>query len=174
MERLAKEGQLLVAGPLGEPRADPAHRGLWVFDTSDVATALEHGATDPTVKLGVFVLAAYPFTTDAPLRELPGLEQQDEARRLADPDVPDEWSGRSYLLATRPMSDEMAQKVRESPGVLLSGRLHGTAEGQADELIVWLDAQDAEAARKLLPDAAGWTLHGWYGSRMVEQMRRGA
>ena len=39
MERLARENRLLVAGPFGTDRSDPTLRGIFVFDTADLAAA---------------------------------------------------------------------------------------------------------------------------------------
>lgn len=170
MARLAGEGKLLIAGPFGQPRADASHRGLWVFNTGATGQALEYGATDPTVELGIFVLDAHPLATGAPIRSLPRLEEEDEARRLADPDVPDEWQGRAYVLATHPWSKKMARRVEGRSGVLIAARLYGHGADGGDEVLVWLDAETPEAAREILPDADAWTLHGWYGSKMVGEM----
>lgn len=171
MARLAKERKLLIAGPFGDPRADASHRGLWVFDTPSTSRALELGATDPTVELGIFVLDAHPLATGAPIRSLPRLEEGDEARRLADPGVPDEWQGRRYVLATHPWSKQMARRVNGRSGVLIAARLYGHGSDGRDEVLAWLDAETPQAARELLPDADAWTLHGWYGSKMVSRMR---
>lgn len=172
MARLARERKLLVAGPLGEPRSDATHRGLWVFDTASTDEALDDGSTDPTVKLGIFVLSAHPLATGAPIRSLPRLEEEDEARRLADASVPDEWEGRRYLLATHPWSKQMARRVERRAGVLIAAKLYGHGTNGGDEVLLWLDAQTPEAARAILPDADAWTLHGWYGSKMVGEMGR--
>ncbi len=38
MGRLAQEGVLVVAGPLGEPRSNPAQRGIFILDSADPPT----------------------------------------------------------------------------------------------------------------------------------------
>tara|TARA_R110000782_G_scaffold57258_25_gene119820 strand:+ start:20739 stop:21437 length:699 start_codon:yes stop_codon:yes gene_type:complete len=172
MQRLAEAGELLIAGPLGEPKSDPAHRGLFIFDEATLPGGMAHAETDPTTKLGVFVLEGHLFTTDAPLVELPRLEKEDEARRLADPEVPDEWSGRSYVLATAPFDEALYEEAQSAEGVLIAGRLHGAGEEGGDQVLVWLDAEGVEAAKGLLPEAERWTLHGWYGSGAVAGMGR--
>lgn len=169
MKRLADAGELLIAGPFGESR-DPTHRGLFVIDETTVEAGMAHAATDPTTVAGIFVLEGHLFTTDAPLTDLPRLEKEDEARRLADPDVPDEWSGRLYVLATAPFSDGLIEAAREAEGVLISGRLHGAGEGGGDLVLVWVDAEGVEGVEVVLPEAAQWTLHGWYGSRIVAEL----
>lgn len=171
MKRLADAGELLIAGPFGEPR-DPTHRGLFVIDESTVEAGMIHAATDPTTVAGIFVLEGHLFTTDKPLVDLLRLEKEDEIRRLADPDVPDEWSGRPYVLATAPFDTALYQRARAAVGVLIAGRLQGAGNEGGDRVLVWLNAEDVEAAKGLLPEAERWTLHGWYGSRMVAEMGR--
>lgn len=170
MQRMADEGQLLIAGPMGDPKSDPAHRGIFVFDTEDLDTGMKWAHTDPTTKLGVFVLEGFVFTTDKPLTELPRLEKEDEARRLADPDVPDEWEGRRYLLATAPYSEELHKRAANAAGVLIAGRLHASGADGGDQVLAWLDALVQPQAEKILPTPDAWTLHGWYGSKMVAEM----
>lgn len=163
MKRLADEGELLVAGPFGEPRA-PENRGIFVIDEAEVDKGLALAQTDPAVRAGVFVLAAYRFSTDLPLRDLPRMEKEDEEKRLADPAIPDEWEGRSYVLATAPYSEALHKAARNTEGVLIAGRLHGVEGG--DQVLVWVDAEDAEAGKAMLPEGE-WTVQGWYGSKMV-------
>jgi uncharacterized protein YciI len=169
MKRLAEAGELLIAGPFGEPR-DPTHRGLFVIDETTVEAGMVHAATDPTTVAGIFTLEGHLFTTDAPLVDLLRLEKEDEARRLADPEVPDAWEGRRYVLATAAFVEDLYQQVQSAEGVLIAGRLHGAGEEGGDEVLVWLDAEGVEAAKAMLPEAGRWTLHGWYGSRMVAQI----
>ena len=54
MALLAEDGHLLVAGPLGPPRIEAAHRGIFVFDTVDHAQARAWTASDPSVVAGIF------------------------------------------------------------------------------------------------------------------------
>ena len=172
MKRLAEAGELLIAGPFDEPKSDPDHRGLFVIDETTLAGGMAHAETDPTTKLGVFVLEGHLLTTDEPLVDLLRLEKEDEARRLADPDVPDEWQGRMYLLATAAFDAGLYEQAKAAKGVLIAGRLHGSGSEGGDEILLWLDAEGVEAAKALLPEAGRWTLHGWYGSKMVAEMGR--
>lgn len=169
MQRLAAEGELLIAGPFGEPRSDPDHRGLFVFDETTVEAGMALAKTDPAAEMGVFTMTAHLFTTDAPLTDLPRLEKEDEARRLADPDVPDEWQGRAYVLATAPYTDERLKAARNTDGMLIAGRLHGAGADGGDLVLVWVDAEKADGVAERLPEGR-WTLHGWYGSGTVAGM----
>ena len=53
MGRMAEARELLVAGPYGARRHDPALRGLFLLATSDRAQAERQAATDPTTHAGV-------------------------------------------------------------------------------------------------------------------------
>ena len=167
MQRLAEEGTLLIAGPLAEPKSDPDHRGIFVFDADTIEKGQALAATDPAGQMGVFVMDNYLLTTDAPLTELTRLEEEYKQRRLDDPDVPDEWTGRMYVMASAPYTAELHQHVYRAEGVLIAGRL--TNGQDVDSVFLWLDAPNAQLARQMLPDA-NWTLHGWYGSPTVTEL----
>ncbi|TVQ61264.1 MAG: hypothetical protein EA378_09300 [Phycisphaerales bacterium] len=170
MERLAEVGKLLIAGPLVDPRSDPKHRGIFVFDETDVGEGLKLAETDPAAEMGVFTMTAHRFTTDRPLTDLPRLEKEDEARRLADPDVPDAWEGRRYYFASAPWDEAAGGAASRAAGVPIAGRLHGAGADGTDLLLIWLDAEAEAAAREMLPEGPAWTVHGWYGSKMVAEM----
>jgi uncharacterized protein YciI len=176
MERMANDGDLLIAGPLGEPKSDEDHRGIFVLDKPTLEEGMALANTDPTTKLGVFVLEGFVFSTEAPLTDLPRLDNAAEEARLADPDVPDEWVGRMYMLVTSPFSAEAIEAMNTLDGVLIAGKLHGSgpdadSDGEPDdEVLAWLDAETEEEAEAMLGGQPGWTLHGWYGSAEVEKM----
>lgn len=170
MARMAEAGDLLIAGPFAPPLGAPDHRGLFVIDRDDLDAGMALAHTDPTTIAGVFVLEGHLFTTDSPLTRLPALEKADEAARLADPEIPDEWVGRRYMLATAPYDARLSKRAAGTTGVLIAGRLHGSGEDGADQLLVWIDAEDPDHAEAILPDRDAWTLHGWYGSKMVASL----
>jgi len=39
-----------------------------------------------------------------------------------------------------------------------------------DLLLIWLDAENEDAARAMLPEGSAWTMHGWFGSKMVAKI----
>jgi len=51
MSRLAEEGKLLLAGPLG---GEYQRRGIFVFDVPTIEQAQALVATDPTIEAGIF------------------------------------------------------------------------------------------------------------------------
>ena len=167
MQRMAEAGDLLISGPLGPPRSEPDHRGIFVFDARTAAEGLALANTDPAREMGVFTMEPWVLTTDAPLTELPRLEKAYEQRRLADPEIPDEWQGRAYILASAKYDDALHESVRNVEGVLVSGRLTNARGG--DRLLLWLDAENADAGRQFLPEAE-WTMHGWYVSPTLAEL----
>jgi len=174
MKRMAEEGDLLIAGPYGEPKSDAGLRGLWVFTTDDTDKALEHAATDPPGKLGIFVFEAFQLRTDDALWELTRLEKEDKERRAADPGDSQEWSGRAYIIATGKVGG--VKEPERTDGVLMLATLVGSEDSRVDEdhWMVLLDATTADEAAAALTeagcDSGDWALDLWYGSKMPEQL----
>ena len=91
-----------------------------------------------------------------------------EARRLADPDVPDEWAGRLPVPATAPHDASMHERIAPINGVLIHGRL--SSARHADRPLVWLAAPNPRAAAGP-PPGGERTFHGRYGSPTVAGLR---
>lgn len=71
MKRLADEGRLVLAGPLGG--GDGGARGIFVLAVPDIAQARELVATDPVVINGEMVAEYHPYYGSAALMLIPGL-----------------------------------------------------------------------------------------------------
>jgi len=174
MKRMAKEGDLLIAGPYGKSESFDDLRGLWVFNTDSTTKALELAATDPPGKLGIFVFEAVQLMTDDALLELPRLEEEDEARRLADPDVPDAWSGRGYFIATAPVSE--TDEPTRNLSVLMLATLAADQDTRvtSHQRMMILDATSEDEANQALKDAGcdpdNWKLDAWYASSMIAKL----
>lgn len=69
MERLGKEGKLVLAGPFGEN--DDGWRGLFVFAVADLEEARKLVATDPVVINGEMVPELYPWYGTAAVMAIP-------------------------------------------------------------------------------------------------------
>ena len=169
MKRLAEEGKLLIAGPLGRPLSDPDHRGLFVFDETEIEVGQKLAETDPTVEMGVFVMTSHTLTTDAPLLDLVELDKE-AAEKLGENAQPGA-NARSYMLATAPFDESLLETAKGNEGVLIAAKLHGSGPEQSDEVLLWLNAENAEAAEEFLPEDGEWTLHGWFGSKSVASIR---
>lgn len=76
MGRLADQGKLIVAGPIGQNERQ--YRGIFVFDVATIEEAQALVATDPTVARGVFVAELYPWYGSAALRETNAIHRRIE------------------------------------------------------------------------------------------------
>tara|TARA_R110000737_G_scaffold2923_13_gene9520 strand:+ start:5247 stop:5951 length:705 start_codon:yes stop_codon:yes gene_type:complete len=174
MKRMAEEGDLLIAGPFGKSESFDDLRGLWVFNTDSTAKALELAATDPPGKLGIFVFEAVQLITDDALLELPRLEREDEARRLADPDVLDAWSGRGYFIATAPVSKTDEPTRTSSVFMLATLTADPDTRVTNDQRMLILDATTEDEAHHALKDSGcnpdDWKLDVWYASSMIAKL----
>ena len=172
MERMAREHQLLLAGPFGDTRHDPGLRGIFVFDTGDRARAEAWAATDPPTRAGVFVLEYHDLATAAPLAACrdADLARREEMERAGGP--PDPGAGaRPYVLLTvedgARAREVLALKIADGT-VLLLARLDGT------RALAVLDAKDvADARTKLGPVAerlGDYALDDWYATDRLEHL----
>lgn len=173
MERLSREGHLLVAGPYGKERTDPTWRGLFVLDTKDQARARQLAETDPGFVAGVFRLEYHSLTTTAPLRAhlARDLAAVDAIKATGRTPAPGE-GGRGYVLLTATDGAAAGAALAKHPAVLLAARLDGT------RAMFWLDAKDAAAARAAIADCTAalgtFTLDEWFGSGLLADLRGGA
>ena len=166
MGRMIDDGQLYLAGPFVDPRSDPGHRGLFLFSTASHDEASAWAASDPAVKAGVFTAHVDTWWSDDPVEQIRVLEKEDEVRRLADPDLPDDWSGRFYVVVTgSPVAAARKALAQVGDAVVLSGTLSKDGE------FAWLDVTSLEEAQALLADGeVTWAWHPWYGSKMLPQL----
>lgn len=135
-QRLAREGHLLVAGPYGKQKSDPALRGLYVFDTADRERAKQLAETDPGFQAGVFAFDYHTISTDAPFR------------RYIDAELAADSGMRNYVLATFEKGSAAAELMGSHPATLFFAMLDET------RALVLLDAKDEAAARTLLEPMA--------------------
>ena len=67
MGRLAEDGKLVLAGPLG---GEDGRRGLFILNTPDIATAQEWVASDPTIGAGIFTVDYSKYYGSAALMQV--------------------------------------------------------------------------------------------------------
>lgn len=67
MARLAEEGKLVLAGPLG---GEDGRRGLFILNTPDIETAKTWVATDPTIEAGIFTVDYSKYYGSAALMQV--------------------------------------------------------------------------------------------------------
>ncbi len=163
MQKLAREGHLLVAGPYGKAKSDASLRGIFVLDTADPERARQLAETDPGFQAGVFALEYHRLTTTAPLRafRLAELAEQDAAAAAGRALAPGE-GGRGYVLLTVEDGAAAAAVLAGNPAVLWFAWLDGS------RAFVLLDARDRLAAQALLQPLAArlgaMRLDEWFGS----------
>lgn len=166
MERLARTGDLLLAGPYGSKRADPTCRGVFVLDTGDPARAQALAETDPGFVAGVFRFDYHALSTAAPLRaqraaDIAALDAIVASGRTPPPGE----GGRGYVWLTCTDGEAAARALADRPWVLLFARL------DRDAAFMLLDATDAAAATALLAPVASalgeHEIDEWFGSGLL-------
>lgn len=70
ISRLAKEGKLLVAGPMFDTGAI---RGIYLFDVRNVEEAKKLTETDPAIQAGSLIMEMHPWYGSAAMMEIPKL-----------------------------------------------------------------------------------------------------
>lgn len=80
MSRLAEEGKLIVAGPLGAN--ENAYRGLFIFDTTSTEEVNEMLQADPTIREGIFEAEIYPWYGSAALSKYIDFHKKIEKIRI--------------------------------------------------------------------------------------------
>lgn len=169
MMRLAREGSLLMAGPFGKQKSDPALRGLFVLATDDAGRARELAETDPGFAAGVFTFDFHTLSTAAPLRAqlVAELAAEDAAAAAGKKPAPAETI-RGYVLLTADDGTAAMGALDGHAAVLMAARLDTT------KALVLLDATDVAAANKLLEPLAGrigrFRLDEWGGSKLLVEL----
>lgn len=169
MGKLARQGQLVMAGPFGAKRSDNALRGIFVLATADEAEARRIAETDPAVQAGVFALEFHPFRTAAPLPQFLAAElaREDAQKAAGRTPKPGEF-GRGYALLVADDYDGMCEAVDGRRDVLLTARLDGT-KGFA--VVNCIDRVAAEEAFALVREQLGThRFEEWFASKGLEQL----
>lgn len=145
MNRLARAGDLLLAGPFGKQRSSPDLRGVFVLATGDRAAAERLAGSDPCVQRGIFVLEFHALRTAAPLREFLAAElaAEDAMKAAGKTPAPGEF-GRGFALLTCEDGAAAEAVLRGHAAVPLFARLDAGG--------AWcvVDAEDGAAAAALL------------------------
>ena len=81
MGRLAEEGKLVLAGPLG---GEDGRRGMFVFNTPNIETAQDWVATDPTIAAGVFTVDYSKYYGSAALMQVNDIHARIQKKGVTD------------------------------------------------------------------------------------------
>ncbi len=166
MGRLAQEGRLLIAGPMGEPRARADQRGIFVLNTPDPSEGIEIASSDPAVRAGIFKLMSESFLTSAPIAEILPRHSAYVAEHGAGAADPGFHSRPYVMLLGRP-ARAAEDALADLPQAVLAGRLP-----EGDSAVFWLDfaelapAQQAVGGRSAAADVS-WTWIPWFGSEEI-------
>ncbi len=169
MQRLAREGHLLVAGPYGKQKSDPELRGVFVLATGERAEAKALAETDPGFQASVFQLEYHDLVTTAPLREnlAAVLAAEDAAKAAGKPSKPGD-AIRPYVVLNAANGAAAEVALKGLPDVLMVARLDG------DRVWALLAANDLSAAQQQLRtvrDQLGThTLDEWYSSAALADL----
>ena len=78
INRLAKEGKLVLAGPFAD---DGVLRGIYIFDVATVAEAEALTKTDPAIQAGQLVMELHPWYGTAALMTVNDVHSRIEKRK---------------------------------------------------------------------------------------------
>ncbi len=73
IERMAREGNLVVAGPFMD---NGAYRGIYVFNVETVEAAQKLTETDPLIKSGGLMMELHPWFGSSAMLDLPRLHEK--------------------------------------------------------------------------------------------------
>lgn len=174
IEASAERGELLVAGPFGQPKDIDDLRGLFLFDASDEAEIEALGAGDPTTRMGVFQQDAMTLDTLDLLRRLPEMLRDREVERARSRDAgPDMASYTVLFAADGPAALSALDTALFANRVVLLGRLGAPRE---DDLFGILDVVDPEEVRARLAaaglDVTGIEVARWYATPALREFAR--
>jgi uncharacterized protein YciI len=173
MGRMAREGQLVMAGPYGDQRHASDLRGIFVLATGDRTQAEAWAGTDPTTRAGVFRLEFHDLATEAALRRALAEDLAWHERQTAEGRTPAPGeNGRGYALLTAERGDvawhELQPLCTSDGGVLMLAHLDGS------RALALLDAADAAEARERfapqLESLGACTLDDWFGSKQFARL----
>lgn len=166
IQRLAREGSLVMAGPYGRTKSDSALRGVFVLATADRDVAKRWAESDPGFQANVFRFEFATMTTTADLRaQLAAELAREDAQKAAGKQPAPGDSIRPYVLLTAANGSGAAAAFAAHASALLVGQLE---DGRA---VVVLDAKDQAAAKALVEPVqaqlGAFTLDEWYASDLL-------
>lgn len=166
MNRLARAGDLVMAGPYGKQKHASDLRGIFVLATADAAVAKALAETDPGFQQGEFRFEYTRIGTTADLRAqlAADLAREDAIAASGKKPAPGD-GGRAYVWLWAPSFVAASAALAGSPAVLLAARCD---DGRG---LFLLDAPDLAAAQALLaPHKAQigtCELDEWFGSGLL-------
>ena len=169
--RLVDEGKMVIAGPFGHPSPDDSMRGIFVFDTGDLAEAREWTATDPAVQAGVLGMELSRLETATELREALPIYRRVLAEKGGAPEKVG-MRGYAVVLARRPGPARAALGGLRTEGkIVFEGGLEGSQRGS---YLAVLAAEDEKEAQALLEPVAAelgeHTVFPWWATTTLLEL----
>jgi len=172
--KLADEKKLVIAGPFGHPSPDDSMRGIFVFDTAEVAQAREWTETDPAVQAGVFGMELSRLKTVAPLRK--ALDNYQKALEAAG-GAPEKVGMRGYAVVLAESGEKARAALdglRTGGKIVFEGGLEGSERGK---YVAVIDVADEKEARTLIDPIGGemgyHTVFPWYATVTLLELKKG-
>jgi uncharacterized protein YciI len=174
IERMARHGDLLVAGPFDAENTHPEIRGIYVLDVQNLDFARGLSLSDPAVQAGVLVPELLTWQGDRALRDVHAQDLESMSTDQAATEEGAVFNMRRFVLVDAVLSGDaepaLAQ-LRSRGEMLFFGRVTGGAERRA---IFLLDAGSVEQAMSLLA-AAGNSITNvqaipWWGSANLARL----
>ncbi|MCA8968563.1 MAG: hypothetical protein KDC95_02220 [Planctomycetes bacterium] len=169
MKRMARDRQLLVAGPFGEPRAQRNHRGMFLLNTADEQTARAIASSDPTGRAGIFLFDIEPFVTNDAIDRLNDMHEKAVVESGIEAPPPG-FHCRSYILVSHEDAAH-AHTMLAHEHVLFDGIL---GRGANRRYLACLDATSKDDVMPLLSEQGreAWTIMAWYATEEIVRLRR--
>lgn len=169
MTRMAKAGDLLLAGPYGSQKSANDLRGIFLLNTADPEQARALAGTDPCFQAEIFRFEYHTLRTRFPLHACQAavLARLDEAERNGK-QLPPGSGCRNYVMVT--VADyHRALVLATHPAVYLFAQLDN------DRAIAFLDCQTHAQAEALLtplmPQLRDVAIDEWFGTDLLAAMR---
>ena len=147
--------------------------GFYVLHESEPWVAIELMESEPGCESGFLMLSACRMTANVSLESLLQSRRADEdvSNGAQDLESIDRLVPRYYMHARTEYDEQRYQEASKADGVLFVARLHASGEDESDEILLWLDAENEEDARKVAEPLGGnWEFRKWFGSKRIQQI----
>ena len=171
--KLVGEGKMVIAGPFGHPSPDDSMRGIFVFDTPEVAQARAWTETDPAVQAGVLGMELSRLKTEAPLGQ--ALEHYHKALEAAG-GAPEKVGMRGYAVVLAESGEKARTALdgmRSAGKIVFEGGLEGSERGK---YLAVVDAENEQEAQMLIDPIGGemgyHVVFPWYASVTLLELKK--
>ena len=169
IDKLVDQEKILIAGPLFEPLIAEGYNGIFLFNVDNAQEATAFFMTDPAVQARVFKPEMFFFDSAQAVTEIPRLEREDKAIRLADPDIPDDWTGRAYILAIASPNASFTNNQSVLIDAILTP-IDDTNTSRVRMLFLDFENVDEASANFECSDITQWSFYGLYATNNLARL----